>query len=626
MKYFKDQSSLKIFNTSLVRESSTMEEFLRNIIRRKPVYVYDQITLEKAIDLSDMGPELGVPSESTGYVFNVGPEKELDELLVAFKALNTNGNWLFITAEGTLGQIERFLRKAWYEYGMLYAMFVNFVVNDEGGEIKEMYYFDPFNSNDRYTRGDTILNTIYDRQTPKEKIQEYVDDFFSRTKNLRKYKLSVDIFDRPMYAKAVYNRHGKIDRYLLVEGTIIDLLSYYLNFEIEYTQLNTYHEPGERYSNGTVTHGMALIEYEKVNYSAVTRLLLPYGLKNTAYLYPFESFRAVFVVPKSYTTTKISLAGIGLFDLTTIIMVWVCILCCMIVRYIIHKSSCSTTKDTADFFQLATQIIGFQNGISQSISSLKRSSDRLIIISCLIIYLVVGNSYQGSILSQIRSNEMLDQINSLEELLNSDLELYNFLSVENLFKPDDNQHEDSYTVRNLLHFRMTRFDNGTLENACEIWRQGTKMGILMRYKLAKYIASYCYDLSNGNDLLYIVPESAASFHLTQTVPKSSPLISEIDSSIAHIIQSGFLQYANIENDIFYDKIRRSKIKKVKMNAFSEIDLIGLDNLQEAFMTLALSWFISSMILLLEIIFYQVYTKWPIRHQVSKHLRDFFYSN
>lgn len=583
-----------------VKAYPIMNNFLISMMSTFVTKIYNNVSSEEVQEVSDMGSELCIPSTATGYIRFLNVEEDIIPRLHDFRVINTNGRWLIFSSYENEGYIEDMLRMSFDNQNMINILVHNYRYSTD---VDALHFYDPFFVDSALVRGKLFTLELYQNVT-LQKIYEFLDQFGARTSDLRGYEMLVDLYPRAMYAEAIYDKYGHVERYHFIEGLIIDLLSRMMNFKIIYSLLNKTKMPGIVLPNGTVIDGLALIEFEKVNYSAVSRLIVPSGLNNTAYLYPIEIFDAHFVVPKLYPISSISLSGFGLFDMTTIIMIWVSVVCCIIVRYIINVVE-ATQDNRPEVLRLASQVIGFQNGISQPISNISSTSDRIIIISCLILYLTVGTSYQGLILAQLQEKET-NQINTLQEVLDSDLQLFNTIDVPDIFKPDETRKELS--VRNKIYYKFKetiKQFHKIMENKCEKWQAGEKMAILTREKSAKYYVGTCYNENDGKDLLYMVPQIAATYQTAQIVPKSSPFTHVFNNKILRIFEVGLNEYSEMEihHRNYIQRIKR--YQNTTRNHMEELKLVRFENLYQAFVTLVITYSIAFIIFLFEILMHSV---------------------
>lgn len=606
-----------------VRNYPSLQTFLLMIVNNFATKIYDDMTLEKALEISDMGSELCIPSAAIGYVQLLLIDEDVIPKLGIFRKINANGRWLFQCAVMNISYVENLLKMAFDDQNMVNTLVSNYLYEYD---VFQMTFYDPFSLNNGEIRGE-FHHLLLSKNVTETDIKNYLEKFNRRTTNLRQYEMLVDIFPRSMYAEPIYNRFGKVSYYRFLEGDIIDILSRIMNFKIVYSIMNTAKMPGITLPNGTAIHGLGLIEYEKVNYSATTRILKEQGLNNTAYLYPVELFDVYYVVPKLYPIKIISLSGWGLFDLTTIVMIWVTVFCCIVVRYIINQIE-SEQSNCHDVGRLAQQVIGFQNGISQSIAAITSNSDRLIIISCLLLYLVVGTSYQGLILAQLQEKDA-SQLNTLKQVLESGLDLSTVIEASDIFKPVDGRTELS--VRNKMYYKqMADFeknDRRMVMFPCKEWQAGHQVAILMREKTAQFVIGTCYDDTPEKDFLHMVPEKGATFQSSQAVPKSSPFIQEFNMNILYIFQAGLNSLSEIESDQtnYIEMIRR--YRNVTKNRIEERQkLVGLENLKEAFGTLIVAWVISFVVLLLEIGWHRLKQDWLGWDYAFHQLRQILYGN
>lgn len=117
---------------------------------------------------------------------------------------------------------------------------------------------------------------------------------------------------------------------------------------------------------------------------------------------------------------------------TILILVWHLM---NILRMKIMNEKCKKN----DFSKLLLMVLGFQCSISVPIKGNRSLHQRILICLCLISALIKCSAFQGLIISNLNRPKRSHDINTLEELLATDVNLTALTVIPNLFKPNEDE-------------------------------------------------------------------------------------------------------------------------------------------------------------------------------------------
>ncbi|XP_063826455.1 uncharacterized protein LOC135075937 [Ostrinia nubilalis] len=209
------------------------------------------------------------------------------------------------------------------------------------------------------------------------------------------------------------------------------------------------------------------------------------------------------------------------------------------------------------------------------------------IIAIIINYsLVVNCVIDGIITSAITYPRYRDNINSLDELLRSNLTLAVHNRHIRLFNRSisENIHYDSFIKR-------VEFVNDVKKKEI-IDERLFKYAVLMRKTDALYISRNIINKDNGRPVFHIVPECPVPCSIVYGLKYGSPYLNKLNDILNHLYQGGILQY--------WAKTEEYKGNQKLINVGNKDKPLNLRNLKEIFFVWFIGLFISVVVFFVEV--------------------------
>lgn len=181
------------------------------------------------------------------------------------------------------------------------------------------------------------------------------------------------------------------------------------------------------------------VEEGKTDFVFATRLFMNLGTKNCGYLTPVDLVNLKYVTRKRSKKEKLlNFHVLQAFDIKSRQIYAFTILCLVSSWHLINKlkKKLVKTKNDIRFFSLVFTVISIQSSVSASIKKFNSFHHRIFIAVLLISALILCNSFQGSIVSNLSSPPKSTDINTLEELIAKNVQLSAMVLIPNLFKPN----------------------------------------------------------------------------------------------------------------------------------------------------------------------------------------------
>ena len=122
-------------------------------------------------------------------------------------------------------------------------------------------------------------------------------------------------------------------------------------------------------------------------------------------------------------------------------------------------------------------LISMQSGVSIPTWKFKTNHDRIIMSFLLIFSLIVCNAFQGAVTSKLSTHGKSSDINTLDDLLKSDLKLIALVVIPDLFKPNADE-SNVNRIQKRLYKRQVIEPTRMTEVLEQVGRDRIKLGLL----------------------------------------------------------------------------------------------------------------------------------------------------
>jgi hypothetical protein len=181
------------------------------------------------------------------------------------------------------------------------------------------------------------------------------------------------------------------------------------------------------------------IEEEIADIVLNNRVVLALGTKNTAFLTPVQPISLNFVTKKSLKKkVRLHFHLLQAFDRTSRVLYGVALITTVVAWNFMNfmRNKTQNINDKIGIMKLAVIVISIQSSVSVPVGSLKSLHHKILLTVLLIFALIKCNAFQGSVVSRLSSPPESNDINNLDQLLDSDLKLLTMISIPNLFTPN----------------------------------------------------------------------------------------------------------------------------------------------------------------------------------------------
>ncbi|KAL7022552.1 hypothetical protein ACKWTF_012293 [Chironomus riparius] len=513
-----------------------------------------------------------------GLIFHGSVENLLQDVFPKIGKYNPKTRFLiFLTGETSDNIMHEIFLKGWNQY----RIHDIFIIIDE--EFKQ--FFQTFNlySYNLFTNKNTKAQLIkiefpFMFGDGLDLLESFTDTRFS---NLNGYALKVVLFQFLMVCKGEMDSSG----YFLLEtlkfqdAEALKILSKYMNFIIQFVKSADGINHGYQTSNKTFTGSLGMIEYEQADFAANARIVAEHDTSNSLCLFPTTTTKLKFAVPKKYWDEVNILASIYNFlDINLKVAIFTIFIVTPILILIFDRIQ--GIKNYSVFESLATNYLMFYAIMTfVSVKLPKNWTSRWVIGGVIIIWLIIGNIYSSKMIEFLNTNSGLKQIESIDELMESDLSVKVPYPMAILF-------EGNFKNTSMAH----QFINRVVTKSRELERIGNKwafidienMGDLIRSKkfallfldnLIEHVEKVYFD-KNGNNILTHIEETPYEYYYATSVPKTSPFVKRFNELLMRIFETGISKYqmnmALTDNDLIY--IRRMKEGKVPNNGLKSLSL------------------------------------------------------
>lgn len=464
------QESVTVFNFDksfyLREQESSVVEVIQRIA---PVMIYDELWDEMVERINDMGDELNLPSTTKSYFSTTADIDLMKKHLPLFAKINTNGKWIFAMINIKLSEIESILVEAWVEHKM-----ANILALMVAGDEMRVVSYNPFElHNDKHGKFWSVEVTSESLSGILNKLENIFD---AKVKNLQNYKLkATKFFDISENSAILDNEMMKVFEATLNTKFVIDALPE--------GQIHGY-----RLSNGSFTGAMRKVEEGLTDIAMNNRLFTSVESTNCAFLNPAGVTNFKYVMRRSpKEPTFLNYHLVQAFDFRTRVLYAVTsssFVLVLVVSNILRRNFMENLASD-DVSTTLLMAIGIQCSVSMPIKKKISIHQRIAIFSLLVFSLITCNAYQGTIVGNLsRPGKSTRTINTMEQLLESDLNLTVITSLLNLFKHNDDDESTLNDIQKRLYHRQVINHTLLVQDVATILLKQAKQTILSKFVMS----------------------------------------------------------------------------------------------------------------------------------------------
>lgn len=566
--YFSEQHFMTFMDLSgehsLNAFRCTQGKFLR------PLNIY------KSWDKFDFGPEINTSSVTSlpttqGYFIRCNKEDIIDHFYAKVLKHNPKTMLMFQLLDQSYDSAKEILRVGYEKYKILnVAVFVHIEKFTDGRPKGSLCMYNPFSGNDKVRTPDfhCINFTVVGFLQQLNEIGEFLK---SRTSNLQRFPIRVDIFEYPMTCKAVYGPNKTIARYAYTDGELAHIASQMMNFTPIYiTPLDG--KFGQIYPNGSFSGSLAALEYEKVDLVANARLISDYQTTKSVFLEPIVTEKFKFFIQRRETKRQLMISLLTQYDLPSRIITIALMVIFPIVFLLIKVGEAKILRTRNKHSLAGTALYTFALQHNVSVTQSRFASSRIIVITIVFYALIVTSLFQGTIIKNLNTNQNVGSIKTIEGLLDNDYTMLITHTLKSIFKAQSGDR-----LRDKLN-QIARKSPGTdTEGGLASLMKNKNVAFLWAGLYTTNYLNRYYDATTGKNLLEVIPETAFEFYIAMMAPKASPFLNQFNDLILRFIESGLniyqIRLAFYDNDaIWYQRMAKGLTPKEQSLSLNLKDL------------------------------------------------------
>uniref|UniRef100_A0A182W2Y4 Ionotropic glutamate receptor C-terminal domain-containing protein n=1 Tax=Anopheles minimus TaxID=112268 RepID=A0A182W2Y4_9DIPT len=531
-------------------------------------------------------------------------EELLTELLPYLSQYNPRAKVLLITQDMGDQQLAELFHVAWYRYRLLQII----VLNHRGNEAIESCMFNPFRkglSSELRSlptvKSDLHCNLLVD-ETELESYNRNLTRFIgNRIYHLKGYPLNI----------AMHVSNGSTSAYDCILGAvsftdidqeILSIMQKLMNFSLILHKNELELSIGYIHQNGTPVGTLGLIENNLIDLAANSRIIHNYDTKNLLYLHYISTEKLVFITPRNYfknrDKTQVFINPFSVaYMLTNVLLSFGVPMIIFLLEYAACKLELPRETRGYSFGTKVLNLVGIIYNVSVKLPRAARK--RWIIVGLLVYNIVSYPIWQGVTIRYLHpSNQQVNNINSLEELIETDLELRVSHYHEHIVRHEGPHFQNP--VYSALSNRLSTKDTSSLRDSIEQIIIHRNSALLIADEYVPLVLAGNYKWIPGKpDAIWPIQKPVYEFYKSMAVPKTSPFVGTFNDIVLHCVEAGMTDrfMHQLETVVQLMKIRRIR----EHPSVPDYIVFNMEHLQPLFIFYFAMLLLSSVIFLLELI-------------------------
>lgn len=326
-------------------------------------------------------------------------------------------------------------------------------------------------------------------------------------------------------------------------------LSTTMNFKLNRLTKNDFNQTYFK-QNNKIPGYLSVVENNEVDISSTSTLISMMDTENIGFLNVFDFLEISYMVPKKIVNFNYLVTQFEIFDFITIAISLLSFMALTILWYSIERIRSKTGRKHQTMSDIFLIVIQSQNKVG--INNFSLLNNRGILITIVIFSFIISSTYESIISSRLVNEPKVREIDTLEELDRSGLNI--LTTIPDVFKPNTEDID-----QNSLLYRLYKKQK-YVPYSEDVMRNETNTCLLTRSKIAVYVIAVNFDKVTGKDLFYIVKEKPLHLHRSFIIPKTSPYRERMNEILMRSIESGFVRFATNEGsfEVFRKYVIRTK--------------------------------------------------------------------
>ncbi|XP_062538964.1 uncharacterized protein LOC134207259 [Armigeres subalbatus] len=352
---------------------------------------------------------------------------------------------------------------------------------------------------------------------------------------LRVTRFRLDPAKRPAGS---YNFDNALVR--LVDKPLVQKMASMLNLIPK--PVGDYASSGNRLANGTFTGALGEIEYGRSDLANSRIISHLRGATNIRFLHPITITSFKFIVPKNYY--KHPKREVRIIALPVeFVVAYVCSLLWIPLGFILFEywgAKVFPNEHNSRTSWMTAVFVTYSAMTNISIAIRNISSQRIYWMSFIWFQLITYSVFQGNMINEVNRAANNRDIQTVQELLESTLDLRLHSSMATYF---------SFDERTIIKYNLTKriqwVDDQPDKELSDLVAERS-FAALYFVDLIEDIVPQFYDKRTGEDLLYVIPETVYEFYCAMTVPVGSPYVEPFNYISMQFVESGLIAYALVQ--------------------------------------------------------------------------------
>lgn len=486
---------------------------------------------------------------------------------------NPHNRLLITTTNLTDNELEIIFIETWKTYQMLDILFLSKNIDDTF-----LYAYNPFDLNSPKK----FLKIYIDQKNSIDPAMERVMKFSqNRLRNLNGYPIRIAIFEDVGISKLI-EEHGGYKRYKYQDGEVAYLLSKVINFYPNYTTNPDNARFGGHGADDSFSGAMEDLYLGNAEVAVNARIITNVHRADFfTFLNWCTTLNLIFVTPARYYTYQFTVFPHSSYDdgiLCLMLFTFIAIVISYyIANYFDHHWFKRDVKQYS-FVRIILNVTSLMWNIQlMEFPGSQQLKQCIIMGSFLLITLNINSCYQGNIITELNASPDAGEIDTLQQLLDTKLEIY----IESFLPAFLSPYKDfsNESIYKQLYDRQ-RYEIDTFSQQLIVTSKNRTSAFLTP---EIYLANYQAEtFENGEVQIHGVRESLMNFYLGITISKKSPYIHRFNEVVDLIVAAGVVNY---QTDRAMSEARLEYIKKIKQYGVKDenLKLIGMKQLKSIFL-------------------------------------------
>ncbi|XP_039447843.1 uncharacterized protein LOC120427071 [Culex pipiens pallens] len=540
--YFGDRHYITVIKTKF--DGEELAEAFECEVHHRPFYIVTQQRFQYQVNLERYTTPNNIYEYPSFEAFLAwGSEETLLTRIIPYIAIrNPQAKVILRSYLLSRDEVAHLFYQSWYMHNMLNVLVINYLDRHR----IELCVFNPYamvHGGDVDVRAQDLNCTLITDENQLAGFLRRLDRFERRrVRKLNGYNLTVAMHESKGSMSAF---DCILDNFHIsdVDMDILKIIQEKMRFNATYINSELELSVGYVNPNGSMAGVLLLIESNKIDLAANSRIIHDYGTKNLLYLRYITTEKLMFLVPRNYFENRDKeIVFINPFSITYLIVNMIFSIVIPLLLLALEKilKYVRPAKRNYHFGVSVLCMIGIIYNVS--VKQPKATRKRFVIFGLLVYNIVSYPVWQAVTIRYLNSdNQNLNNINTLEELLETDLELRVSKYHHHVVVHEGSDFQNpSYRE---LSTRLNTKDTSSIRTAIERIITQRDSAFLTSETYVPLVLSGSYNWIPGSTSsgVFVISEPIYEFYKSMVVPKTSPFVRTFNEIVMRCIETGFVE-------------------------------------------------------------------------------------